>query len=270
MTEGSMPEHVRDLLADLGQDAARVTRAANGASNQVWLGERVVLRVGGADGALLREAALAHLLPAEVGYPAVVGRGVGDGFEWMATERLPGRNLAEAWPHLTDDVRCRAVEDLWLRLSAVRRTDVEQARALGCTWTPFYTLELAGAMELLESLTARSAIEPETSKRLAGHLERMFASLDGVPTTLVHTDAGPHNTVWTGTAAIPVDFEFVCLGPADLDLEMLFRSLNELRDPGASDHLVRLAAPLLELPGARERLRGYAVLRDLWALNAAS
>lgn len=73
--------------------------------------------------------------------------------------------------------------------------------------------------------------------------------------------------MWTGTAAIPVDFEFACLGPADPDLEKVLRSLVEYPDAAATDHLLRLAEPLLARPGAHDRLLGYAVLRDLWALD---
>jgi aminoglycoside phosphotransferase len=83
------------------------------------------------DGALLREARLATIMPREVGYPAVLGSGVLDDYEWVVAERLLGVDLGVLWATMDDAHRRNALEDLWARLAAVHRTDIAQAQRLG-------------------------------------------------------------------------------------------------------------------------------------------
>ena len=281
-TDDALTEVARELLARFGADLTHAARPDHGWSNEVWIAEHVVVRLSrGADGSMPREAALASILPAEVGYPAVLGYGTVRGVEWMAAERLPGSNLGEVWPRLDQAARTRAVEDLWTRLRAVHRTDVDRARALGCTSTPFYALDENAASTLLRSLTDLGALEPALSRRLGEILERGFRAMALVPRVLSHTDAGPHNTVWSDpgsdasgsdgsrsdSQAVPVDFEFACVAPADLDLEHLLRTLSFDPGPDPSGYLLGLADDLLTAPGAPTRLWAYAVLRDLWGLR---
>lgn len=85
---------------------------------------------------------------------------------------------------------------------------------------------------------------------------------------LIHTDAGPGNTVLTPAGcAIPIDLESACVAPVDLELEDLFRNLHYLSEQTAVVQFADIAADLLDKPGAGARLRGYAILRDLWALR---
>ncbi len=258
----------RDVLSRFGADIDQARRPTHNASNEVWITDEVVLRLSrGADGSLRREALLAGILPAEVGYPAVGGHGMSGGLEWVVTERLPGANLGEAWSGLELDARTRAVEDLWTRLRAVHRTNVVGARALGCVASPFYALDENEAAELLTWLTTEGAVDPGLGRQVGTVLDELFGALRGVPSALAHTDAGPHNTVWSGTCAVPVDFEFACVASADLDLEHLLRTLSWQEGPDLTGHLVDQAADLLAEPGARHRLQGYAVLRDLWGVR---
>lgn len=258
----------REVLARFGVDMEEAHRSGTSASNEVWLAERIVLRISQGPGSTLRrEAALASILPADVGYPEVLGHGVDDGREWMVTSRLPGRNLEEAWPDLDAGGRVDAVTDLWRRLRAIHRTDVERARALGCTATPFYALAEADAARLMGWLTDQGMVDEVLGRRLREMLEEMFRAMRLVPPALAHTDAGPHNSVWSGSHAVPVDFEFACVAPADLDLENVLRCLSFQSGPDPSAQLADLAADLLSRPGARTRLWGYAVLRDLWGLR---
>jgi aminoglycoside phosphotransferase len=259
----------RRLLAAHGARIEEATRPVHSASNEVWLGEQVVLRLSrGNDGSLAREAALAAILPAEVGYPRVLGHGVVDGLEWIVTARLPGTNLAEAWPAVDEAGRTRAVGDLWTRLRAVHRTDADRVQAVGCQPTPFYALDESDARQQLDWLVERQVIDQALHGRLRDMLAAMFRALAGVPFVLAHTDAGPHNAVWSGPDAVPVDFEFAGVAPADLDLEGMLRHVAMLPGgPAVASHLVDQSIDLLALPGARDRLWGYAVLRDLWGLH---
>ncbi|MEQ4206290.1 aminoglycoside phosphotransferase family protein [Actinopolymorpha sp. B9G3] len=256
------------LLEKHGSDPAQASRPEHGWANEVWLGETAVARIKRAvHGAFAREVSLAAMLPPDVGYPNVLDLGVADGMEWMVTKRLPGENLKVAWPTLDASVRVKAATDLWARLEAVHRTDVAAARTLGCTSTPFYALDEGDARQLLDWLLQNEAIEPTLHDQLSDMLDRLFRAIPEVPTVLSHTDAGPHNTVWDGTNAIPIDFETASVAPADLDLECILRIMAEQGEPNPASALLEQAAGLLALPGAASRLWGYAVLRDLWGLR---
>jgi len=200
--------------------------------------------------------------PVEVGYPDLLGSGTQDGYEWTATRRLPGRNLRECWADLDVSQQIRALADLWVRLEAVHRIDPTCLPALPPT--PFYALDLDVARRQLRSLS--TVIGPELRTRLDDMIRAGFAAMADVPQCLVHTDAGTGNTVWDGEHAIPVDFEFACLGPADLDLENIGRSLAS-DQPELLTAFGEQAHDLLLRPGAATRLAAYAVLRDLWALQ---
>ncbi|NYH88674.1 phosphotransferase [Actinopolymorpha rutila] len=256
------------LLARYGSEPEHASRPEHSWSNEVWLGQTAVVRISRTvDGSLGREASLVSLLPPDVGYPKVLGQDVTEGLEWMVTERLHGANLEVAWPTLDRTAREGAVTDLWARLEAVHRTDVAAARAIGGAATPFYALHEADARKLLDWLLHNEAIEPTLHSRLDAVLSRMFQAVSDVPTVLSHTDAGPHNTVWDGTNAVPVDFEFACPAPADLDLENVLRTLSFQAGDNPAVALLERASGLMALPGAETRLWGYAVLRDLWGLR---
>lgn len=66
---------------------------------------------------------------------------------------------------------------------------------------------------------------------------------------------------------MPVDFEFACVGPTDLDLERLARETTNTDEATwrAVGHDIILAA--VRSRGGAARLRYYAVLFDLWAFS---
>lgn len=256
------------VLARFAVSESPVARLERGDSNLVWTTDDLVLRMSASPGSrnLIREAQLSELLPEPVGYPRVVGSGVEEGHEWIVTERIDGEQLEAKWATMSEESRVIAVESLWDRLEWVRRTDVARARAIGCTNTPFYALDEEAAAAQLNQSGESGAVDSQMQESLKLLLERSFAAMKGVPVALNHTDAGLHNTMWTGLEAIPIDFEFACLGPVDLDLEMLVRQLLPYQSSMLSTKLVELAQDHLARSGARDRLIGYAVLRDLWAL----
>jgi scyllo-inosamine 4-kinase len=257
------------ILASFGASIDGATRPDGNQSNEVWLTDRVVLRLaaGFEDGYLSREARLAAILPAEVGYPRVLGSGTEDGREWIVAERLPGDNLGNAWPELDEDEKTRAIESLWSRLAAVRDTDVDAAIEAGCTDSPFYALERDGAQRQLAELEAVSAINPAMRAKLSVILDACFDAIDGVPRRVCHTDVGLKNAIWDGAAATPIDFEFACVAPGDLDLERWFWELREWPGTEPVRRWRELADEDLSRNGARARITGYRVLRDAWALG---
>ena len=267
--QDAMRARVDQILVQFGTSVTRASRVPFAQSNEVWIGENVVVRMGKLGrNSLSREVALAPVIPAEVGYPEVLDHGTIDGHEWMASVRLPGENLHEAWPDLQPTARTEALADLWSRLRILHTTDIAAARAAGCTSTRYYDLDPAHAHTGLATLVARGALDVTTGNRLAELLSEAFEAMPLVPLALNHTDAAPGNAVLTPTGhAIPIDLESACVAPMDLDLENLFRYLHFVADQAASTHLANLAADLLDRPGAEARQRGYAILRDLWALR---
>ena len=244
-------------------------RIDRGYSNLVWVTDDLVLRMSASPGSrnLLREAQLAELLPEPVGYPRVIGAGTAEEREWIITERLIGEQLEAMWPMLSDEARVLAVETLWDRLQSVQRTDVTRARAIGCTHTPFYALNENAAAALVDELASRRVFDLETQASARRLLELLFSAMKEVPEVLNHTDAGLHNTLWNGSESVPVDFEFACVAPVDLDLEMLLRQLMGPSPTRSSQMLIELAQRHITRFRSRDRLVGYALLRDLWALR---
>ena len=239
-------------------------RVTFGYSNEVWRTDDLVVRIGHVD----REIALAPAVPAGVGYPTLVDHGEVDGWTWMASERIPGENLGEeAWPRLSDDTRIRAILDLWARIRILHSIDLTAARRAGCTTTPFYALDATEAGRQLDEVGG--VLGFRLARRIGSMLDGLFDAVIACPVILAHTDASASNAIWTpDSRAIPIDLEFACVAPEDLDLEHLFRTLYALDDPATSAALADVASDLLTRPGASTRLRGYAVLRDLWSLRA--
>lgn len=179
----------------------------------------------------------------------------------MAIQRLPGHNLAAVWPTLSTHERERAISDLLARLGAVHHTDTRTLQHLAPT--PFYRLDHDVAVQGLRDL---HVLDEDTYEALRELLDDGFDAIADQPTVLIHTDAGPGNAVWDGEHAIPIDFEFATLGPADLDIENLARTLTHLAPDGLA-LLNPLVHDQLAIPGGMPRLRTYAVLRDTWAVS---
>lgn len=246
----------------LGRDVS-VQRVEQGESNDVWFAGHIVVRVARQPGSsdLLSEVGLVARLDPAVGYPEVVGSGIHDGHEWMATARLPGHNLAALWPRLGFAGRAAAMADLWTRLTAVHATNIEGLRDHDAT--PFYQLDHETAVHELREL---SVLDPATLHAVEEILRGGFDAIAGQPLALVHTDASPGNTVWDGRRAIPIDFEFACLAPSDLDIDNVARALAHTSVDQLEPFRRRIRAHLAA-QGSTARLRAYAVLRDSWAVS---
>jgi hypothetical protein len=235
-----------------------------GESNDVWFAGPAALKMAKTPGRsnLLVEARVVAALPATVGYPEVLGSGVEEDHEWMATARLAGDNLGACWPRLDAAERERAVIDLCLRVDAIGSTPLDGLPNLDPS--PFYRLDRLQAATDLDQIGA--GLDTVTIRALHAILDEGLVAMTGTPYVLAHSDAGPGNAVWDGRQAIPVDFEFATLAPEDLDIENLARSITTL-SPTFLPVVARSMVHRLHTPGAAERIRAYAVLRDTWALR---
>lgn len=270
------------ILARHGVDVG-TARRAGGWSNFTWLASGLALQieaaVGGGD--LLRTARLAALLPPEVGYPRVVASGVIESHEWILTEEAPGVNLGEAWPALGWDARIRALGELWSKVEAVHQVDPALAAPHVRPQSPFYAPTPAAAAAQLRQLGERVVLRPEQSAVLRAILDRFWAALPGAAIVLNHGDLTTENALWyQGRVGSLLDFEFAVLAPVELDANELLglayaqtETEDLLPDPtGAGKRRLQEAAfravlPVLELPKASDRLHGYAVLLQLWAMH---
>lgn len=270
------------VLTRYGADVTAARRAV-GWSNFTWLAGGLAVQieaaVGGGD--LLRTARLAALLPPTVGYPRIVASGVLEGHEWVLTEEAPGVNLGVAWPGLNWDDRTRALGALWSKVKAVHQVSAVAAAAHVRPQSPFYAPTLAAAVAQLRQLEGRRVLRPEQSAGLLAILDRFWAALPGGAVRLNHGDLTTENALWhQGRVSALLDFEFAVLAPVELDANELLGlayAPPEVEDPlpdptGAGLRRLQEAAfraglPVLERPGARERLLGYAVLLQVWAMH---
>lgn len=258
------------------------------ASNDVWLAGGVCLRMARRPGpdSLFDEVRLAAVLPPEVGYPEVLATGVEDGYEWVLSRRLPGLTLWDAWPALSRDERMAAVEDLWRLHLALQRTDPDPLAGLRLPPPRRYRFDREAAAGQLRALEGAGVLEAELAPRVWDLVEGGLEAVRSVSWRLVHGDPGLTNVqCHEGRVIGLLDLEAAGIGPVDLDLDPLLRIFADpLDDPdspgpygmpddesfaGAFDRLVAAAEPLLRLPGAPERFRGYAALFALTVLEGA-
>lgn len=274
--------YAAQILARHGGDFARARRAG-GYSNLTWLADGLAVRLAAAAGPgdLLREARLAALLPPDVGYPRVIASGVLEGHEWLLAEEAPGTNLGAAWPALDWEARARALSELWAKAEAVHRVAPVRAAPYVRPQSPFYAPNALAAGEQLRLLEGRGMLQPAQATALTAALDRFWLARAGATIVLNHGDLCTENALWqAGHVSALLDFEFAVAAPAELDANELLgqafippAAADPLPDPtGAGLRSVQEAAtravlPLLQRPGAKDRLLGYAVLLKLWAVQ---
>lgn len=280
-------ERAQHVLQPFGADITAATNPQS-ASNDVWLVDQFCLRMSRQPGpdTLLEEAQLAALLPADVGYPAVIATGVEMGYQWMLSQRLPGLNLWEAWPVLTDAERRNAIADLWYRHLALQGTSVHLLPALAARQPSHYLLQHEQAAQQLRRLVTAGVIENGVAGPLWSLVEGGLNAAGQVPWRLVHGDPAFGNVqCHQGRVIGLLDLEAAAIAPYDLDLDLLLQFLsNPLDDPspagpyglpdvtafaGTVEQLVRVATPHLEPTKASTRLKGYAALSTMMVLDRA-
>lgn len=251
---------------DLGFAAAS---RAGGWSNATWQAGDVVVRVARTPGPadLLREARLANLLPAAVGYPDIVDAGILQGHEWVMTRRIPGRTLEDVWPTLSPPQRVTAMEQVWTRAEHIHRMGVSDAAAHVRPRSPFFAQSPEEATAMFDRLAAASLLTKQQVATLRQAMDRFWTALPDAPNVLNHGDLGMCNVLWNdGEIVSLLDFEFAVLGPVHIDLnEILKFALIPGGDNDAlQDAATRIAAPVLTGPGGFDVLLGYSIMLEAW------
>lgn len=231
----------------------------------------------GTDG-LRREAQLAALFPAEVGYPQVLETGETSGYEWSLSKEIPGRNLGEIWPTLDWDQRLLALRQLWKKVEAVHRVNVAAAAPLARKRSLFYAAHPQEARDGLAHLMNHKVVSARQADVLEKALDRFWQALNPATLVLNHGDFTTENALWQeGQVVALMDFEFAVIAPDELDLNELVKSafapkdtIDPLPDPGRQGLermrrlVMELAMPMLAHPGSRDLLMGYAILLEIW------
>ena len=278
----------RTALRGAGLDPAVPLERASSVTNEVWLTPTHSVRVNRThNNRLAREAQIAAVLPAEVGYPRVVAHGGGRAEDWLVSERVPGRPLAHCWPDLTRSERRRAVLQLAARLAALHTTPpppdlepIHSAPQLLELGSPDPTKPLIDALH--------TAVELEHVDRLFMHEVIAFVRstapvldpFDGP--TLIHGDLTFENVMWhEGEVTAVLDVEWARAGPLDLDLDIILRCCAFPQLHVAEEYEARTRREdyaevpwwladdypgLFDVPGLLDRLRIYAVAHDVKAL----
>lgn len=277
----------RHALSEAGLDSSMRLERASSVTNEVWISDELVIRVNRRPGhRLRREAALAPLLPAEIGYPKVVAYGGRIGADWLVCERVPGLVLSRCWPAMTRPERSDAVRQLTERLRAIH--DFECPTDLPETDTP-QLLGPPGASPsartepLLKALAEAEKLEHVETKVLKAAARMVTeTSLCLAPwdeKTLVHGDLTFENVLWDGQRITAVlDFEFARPGPPDLDLDVFLRfcAYPFLHVAADYEHLTRVEdyeeipywlangyPELFSHPRQLERVRIYCIAYDV-------
>jgi aminoglycoside phosphotransferase len=265
------------------QVAFSTAHREGGWSNATWSAGGLVLRIaleaGGAD--LRREARLASLLPPQVGYPEIVETGVTEGLEWMLARQVAGHNLGEVWPVLDWGARATALRGLWARAQAIHAVDASLAAAYARSESPFYAPDAARAAAQLARLQGAGLLTSAQVAALSRALDSLWAALSLAPRVLNHGDLCPENALWKGGRVVALlDLEFAVVAPVELDLNELVKVAyappeipDPLPDPGGSGCrclrkvVTDIAVAGTSAAGSAERLLGFAILLEMWALE---
>ncbi len=223
-------------------------------SNDVWRIGPAVLRVcwRGDRERFAREAAVTRALPAGVPYPQVLDTGSDGDLAWQVTRAVEGVPLATLWPDLSRAQRRGAVHQIGRALAALHAhrfpADVVAALAAPRPVGDTSASALIGAditplpLWRAESLLAAAGHEGRADRALIDDVAARFRELAdadplaGAPladvgpppvagpsvdaVTCVHGDAHLANVLWhDGRLTALLDFEWVRLGPPDLEIE---------------------------------------------------
>jgi len=274
---------VRALLAAHGLAVSNLT-LSDGFANLVVLTPTHVVRLneGRFPAAFRHEAEVLAHLPDEIPHPAVVAQGLrATGGEYLVLERLPGENLQAAWPALDAATRLRIMGDLaaiMRRLHALpmaswmRNEWVDAVLAEG-RWADAYHAPPQASFALIERAMgvrpdARSVLA-ETSRFIGDRL----GAFDGDSAGFVHTDLHFRNVVVDGDRITGlIDFEGSRIGPPDVELDMLLRSMVPpgqvpASHVGAMVMFRRVYPELFAHPALVSRLEVYEALWHLVQLH---
>lgn len=229
---------VSELLRLSGQDAADL-RALDGFANTVVHAGEVVVRLN--DGrfrdAFRFESQVLRHLPHAIPCADVVAMGERDtGGEFLILSRLPGENLESAIPTMSSTERWEIGVQLATILKRIHELPIEPwmlnpwvIEALETrNWGNAYHAPVEFAPDLLASARAQVDGLGHLLDRVDSWLSVRLSNLPSAgPDMFVHTDFHLRNAmVERGVITGIVDFEGARIGPREMELDMLLRSVT--------------------------------------------
>src|SRR5262245_36215991 len=259
------------------------------ASNEAWKVGDVVVRISwsGDRERAEREVTVLQHLPACVPHPEVLGHGTTADRTWTLTRWVPGEIAIDSWRTLSPAGRDRLARQLADALAALHRwtppaavrdqvagrgpaTDVHDL--IGQDVNP---VPIDRALALVDEAKQSRHADPSVIEAVGERLRELRAfDVGGGDDTVIHGDLHLRNIVASGNSLQTVlDFEWVRLGPPDLDLQAFLRAEHEAE---SDDMIVRLAAHypnIVAHPRVVERLWLYdltCTLRDVIVVPATA
>jgi aminoglycoside phosphotransferase (APT) family kinase protein len=211
-------------------------------SNDTWRIGPAVLRVcwRGDRERFAREAAVTRALPPEVPYPEVLDTGSDGDLAWQVTRVVEGVPLATLWHGLSRAQQRDAVHQIGPALAALHAhrfpADVVAELAVPRPVGDTSASALVGAditplpVRRAEALLTAARDDGRADHALIDDVAARFRELaDADPpagsVTCVHGDAHLANALWKdGRLTALLDFEWVRLGPPDLEIEPYLRA----------------------------------------------
>ena len=252
------------------------------ASNEAWKVGVIVVRISwsGDRERAGREVTVLQHLPASVPHPEVLGHGTTADRTWTLTRWVPGDIAMDTWRTMSSAGRDRLAGQLADALAALHQwsppADVrDQVADRG---SAAYVHDLIGqdvnplpidrALALVDEAKRSLHADPSVIDAVAERLRELRAfDVGRVDDAVIHGDIHLRNMVASGSSLQTVlDFEWVRLGPPDLDLQAFLRAEKEAE---SDDMITRLAAHyprIVAHPRVVERLWLYdlaCTLRDV-------
>jgi aminoglycoside phosphotransferase (APT) family kinase protein len=232
------------LRAELPVAVPRDAQFIGGASNDAWQFDDLVLRVcwRGDRGRLAREARVLEVLPEAIPHAPVAGFGRSDDLSWMLSRRVRGRPLDTLADGLTRPVLRGLCEELATILAALHawspppevaalvgeRPELDPADPLSVWAADLVTLPVPRALAITDLAKALPHVDPAlidaAAERIGSLADADALATSREPWVVVHGDANPGNVLVHGSRMSAfLDFEWVRLGPPDLELVSVFR-----------------------------------------------
>lgn len=234
--DSNIGNEVKRILETRGLPNGELT-LTDGFANVVVLTPSHVVRLnsGRFPQAFLHEARVLSHLPGDIPHPVAVAHGHRDaGGEYLVLERLPGDNLQAIWSTMSPGDQQQIIFDLaeiTQQLHALPKADWMRNAwmddvLVAHPWQDAYHAPPWVSLDLIESaMTARPDLKEvlgETSQFID---QRLYAFGNEV-TMFIHTDLHFRNVmVANGQITGLIDFEGSRLGPPDVELDMLLRTL---------------------------------------------
>ncbi len=211
---------------------------SDGFANVVLLTERPVVRLnsGRFSGAFAHEANVLTRLPGNVPHPQPIAHGLRQaGGEYLILERLPGVNLDTAWSGMSEADRRMVALELGETIRALHALPVATwmanpwvANALEIgAWGDAYHAPPAHFRAMVESAVTSRPDLRSLLNNVARFIAERLAAFEPEPSVFTHTDLHFRNVILDGGHVTGlIDFEGSRLGPPDIELDMLLRSMT--------------------------------------------